>query len=150
MQVTTCQVGAMLRLDAATRLVILSREGGRVVLSAIAPAGTALVFDGAPLRPQRGNAGTWTFLFSLHAVRRFVFGRYEVQVWLPGEVIPLASPCLDAVHVGITKLPTEPMRPGPVLPLFTSPPLPPAVVASPRHNPRAAGGGDLCEVRVCH
>lgn len=105
MQVETCQIGSALRLDDSTRLVIHRRHQQRVVLGATAPAGTPLVFDGAYISPMSGEAGTSTYLFSLLAVRRFVLGRYQVQVWLPGELVPLAADSGALLHVGITILP---------------------------------------------
>lgn len=100
MQVKTCRIGGALRLDRETRIVVHRRQGERVCLGATTPAGMALMFDHASIRPQPGTAGRFTFLFSLHAVRRFVLGRFEVQLWLPGELVPQAADCLDAVHIG--------------------------------------------------
>lgn len=105
MQIETRQVGGVLRLDDNTRIVIHRRQGERVVLGATAPAGAPLAFDGAYISPMSGTAGASTFLFSLLAVRRFVLGRYEVQVWLPGDLVPLAAGCDDTLHFGITILP---------------------------------------------
>lgn len=105
MQVVTCHIGGVLRPGDNTRPVIHSRQGERIVLGATAPASTPLAFDGTCISPMSGTAGFSTFLFSLLAVRRFVLGRYEIQVWLPGELIPLAAGCDDALHFGITILP---------------------------------------------
>lgn len=105
MQIETRQVGGVLRLGDNARIVIHRRQGERVVLGATAPAGTPLAFDGAYISPMSGTAGCSTFLFSLLAVRRFVLGSYEVQVWLPGELVPLAADCESWLHFGITTLP---------------------------------------------
>ena len=105
MQVETRQVGGVIRLGDNIRLVIHRRQGERVVLGATAPADMPLAFSGAYLSPMSGTAGASTFLFSLQAVRRFALGRYEVQMWLAGELIPLAVDCEDWLHFGITILP---------------------------------------------
>ena len=105
MQVETCQVGGALRLDDRTRIVIHSRQGERVCLGAMVPAGTDLILGGAPVRPISGTPGTWAYLFSLQALRRFTLGRFEVRIWLPGELVPLAADCEDWLHVGISRAP---------------------------------------------
>lgn len=101
MQVVTCRVGQPLPLGEASHILVHRRQGERLVLGATAPAGTELILAGAPLRPITGADGEWSYLFSLLATRRFVFGRFEVSVWLPGEVVPLAAACEDWLHVGI-------------------------------------------------
>ena len=101
MQIETCQIGSVLRLGADTRVVIHRRQGERVCLGATAPAGTELLLGGASLRPIAGTPGLWSYLFSLHATRCFTLGRFEVHVWLPGELLPLAADCNDWLHVGI-------------------------------------------------
>lgn len=110
MQIETRKVGGVLRLDDNTRLAVHRRQGERVVLGATAPEGTPLVFDGACISPMSGTVGFSTFLFSLLAVRRFMLGRYQVQVWLPGELVSLAAGCDDALHMGFTILPDRSLR----------------------------------------
>lgn len=102
MQVVTCRVGGSLRPTDNTRIVIHRCQGKRVVLGVTAPAGTELVFGGAALRPMSGTAGTSSFLFSLQSIRQFTLGGFDVCVWLPGELVPLAADCEDWLHVGIT------------------------------------------------
>lgn len=105
MQVETCQIGGALRLDDNIRIVIHRREGERVVLGVTAPPGTTLELGGAIVRPISGTQGIWSYLFSLHAIREFTLGRFNVCVWLPGELVPLAADCEDWLHVGITTSP---------------------------------------------
>lgn len=105
MQVKTCQVGGALRLDDRTRIVVHRRQGVRVCLGATAPPGTDLILGGAPVRPIVGTPGLWAYLFSLQALRRFTLGRFEVQIWLPGEWVPLAAACEDWLHIGISAVP---------------------------------------------
>jgi hypothetical protein len=109
MQVETCQVGRALRLGDNTRMVIHRRQGERVCLGATAPAGTDLILGGALVRPIASPPGTWTYLFSLQALRGFTFGRFEVRIWLPGELIPLAADCEDWLHIGISPVPEPPL-----------------------------------------
>ncbi|MFZ5636670.1 MAG: hypothetical protein ACOY82_08795 [Pseudomonadota bacterium] len=111
MQVETCQVGRTLRLGDNTRIVIRRREGERVCVDVTAPAGTDLILGGAPVRPISGTIGVWTYFFSLQAFRRFRIGRFEVCIWLPGELIPAAD-CDDWLHIGVT-----PARDMPLVPL---------------------------------
>ena len=106
MHIETCKVGGVLRLGDNTRIVIHRRQGERVVLGATAPVGTELIFDGVPIRPISGTVGIWSYLFSLHAIRRFTLGRFEVCVWLPGEIVSHASDCEDWLHVGVIALPS--------------------------------------------
>ena len=113
MQVETCQVGGALRLDDRTRIVIHRRQGERVCLGASAPAGTDLILGGASVRPIAGTLGTWTYLFSLQALRGFTLGRFEVRIWLPGELLPLASDCEDWLHLGISLVPNSPFASAP-------------------------------------
>lgn len=101
MQVETCHIGSALRLGADTQVVFHRRQGERVCLGATAPAGTELLLGGASLRPIAGTPGLWSYLFSLHATRSFSLGRFEVHVWLPGELLPHAADCEDWLHVGI-------------------------------------------------
>jgi hypothetical protein len=101
MQVVTCRVGGSLRPTDNTKIVIHRRQGRRVVLGVTAPAGTELIFGGAALRPMSGTAGTSSFLFSLQSIRQFTLGGFDVRVWLPGELVPLAADCEDWLHVGI-------------------------------------------------
>jgi hypothetical protein len=72
-----------------------------VALSVSAAAGICLWLDGARLEPLRRADGTWGYVFSLLAVRRFRLGHLALQVWLPGDVVPHARGCDDAVHLGI-------------------------------------------------
>ncbi|MFZ5635880.1 MAG: hypothetical protein ACOY82_04770 [Pseudomonadota bacterium] len=101
MQIETCQVGGRLRLDDSTRIVIHRRQGQRVCLGVTAPEGMELMLGGALVRPISGAVGVWTYLFSLQALRRFSLGRYEVRIWLPGELVPLAADCEDWLHIGV-------------------------------------------------
>lgn len=105
MQVETCQVEGTLCLGRKTWIVNHRRQGERVCLGATAPTGSPLLFDGAYISPMSGTTDFLTFFFSLRAVRRFVLGRYAVQAWLPGELIPLAADCEDWLHFGISALP---------------------------------------------
>jgi hypothetical protein len=101
MQVVTCRVGDSLRPTNNTRIIIHHRQARRVGLGVTAPAGTELIFGGAALRPMSGTAGTSNFLFSLQSIRQFTLGGFDVRVWLPGELVPLAADCEDWLHVGI-------------------------------------------------
>ena len=105
MQIGTFQVGGALRLGNVARIVIHRRQGERIVLGATAPVGTELILDGAAIRPISDTVGIWSYLFSLHAIRRFTLGRFEVRIWLPGELVPLAADCEDWLHVGISRAP---------------------------------------------
>jgi hypothetical protein len=102
MQVETCQVGRTLRLGDNTRIVIRRREGARVCVDVTAPAGTDLILGGAPVSPISGTIGVWTYFFSLQALRCFRLGRFEVRVWLPGELVSHAADCDDWLHIGVT------------------------------------------------
>lgn len=136
MQIETCQVGSALRLGDNTKIVIHRRQEERICLSAMAPAGTDLIFGGAALRPMSGTAGTSSFLFSLQSIRQFRLGGFDVRVWLPGELVPLAADCKGWLHVGIT-----PARIGP------APALPaPSWMRSPWHSPSTTGAGFFLEV----
>lgn len=138
MQVITCQIGGALRLGDGARIVIHRRQGERIVLGATAPAGTDLIFDGAPVRPISGTVGTWNYLFSLQAIRRFTLGRFEVCVWLPGEIVPLASDCEDWLHVGvIARPPADGPAMAPLTSIEVASPAPAALAPPPF---RAAGG----------
>lgn len=105
MQIGTFQVGGALRLGNVARIVIHRRQGERIVLGATAPVGTELILDGAAIRPISDTVGIWSYLFSLHAIRRFTLGRFEVCVWLPGEIVPLAADCEDWLHIGVLARP---------------------------------------------
>lgn len=127
MQVKTCHVGRALRLDNNIRIVI-RRQGERVCVDVTAPAGTDLILGGAPLRPISGMIGVWAYFFSLHALRRFSLGRFEVCIWLPGELVPHATDCEDWLQIGVTPARLLPARnsllasrPAPVTPAV--PPL---------------------------
>lgn len=112
MQVETCQVGRTLRLGDNTRIVIRRREGARICVDVTAPAGTKLILGGAPVSPISGTIGVWTYFFSLQALRRFRLGRFEVCIWLPGELVSDAADCDDWLHIGVT-----PARDAPLVPL---------------------------------
>lgn len=129
MQVVTCWVGGSLRPADNTRIVIHRRQGRRMVLGVTTPAGTELIFGGAALRPMSGRAGTSSFLFSLQSIRQFTLGGFDVRVWLPGELVPLAADCEDWLHVGI--VPTS-IHPAPALPA-------PVVAASPLSQTKGDG-----------
>jgi hypothetical protein len=138
MHIETCKVGDALRLGNNARIVIHRRQGERIVLGATAPVGTELIFDGAPIRPISGTVGIWSYLFSLHALRRFTLGRFEVCVWLPGEIVPLASDCEDWLHVGVIALPPADGRAmTPLASIDVASPVPAALALPPF---RAAGG----------
>ncbi len=128
MQIETCQIGSALRLGDNTKIVFHRRQGKRICLSAIAPAGTDLIFGGAALRPMLGKAGTSSFLFSLQWVRQFRLGAFDLCVWLPGELVPLAADCGDWLHVGIT---SARIGPAPALPASVVDALP---LAQPEHD----------------
>ncbi|MFZ5635842.1 MAG: hypothetical protein ACOY82_04575 [Pseudomonadota bacterium] len=111
MQIETCQVGRTLRLGDNTRIVIRRREGERICVDVTAPAGTDLILGGASVRPTSGTIGVWTYFFSLQALRRFMLGRFEVEIWLPGELVPHAADCDDWLHIGITPACHIPLAP---------------------------------------
>lgn len=138
MQVITCQIGGALRLGNGARIVIHRRQGERIVLWATAPVGTDLIFDGAPVRPISGTVGMWSYLFSLHAIRRFTLGWFEVHVWLPGEIVPHATDCEDWLHVGVVAWPPVEARAMTPLASIEAASPAPAALASPPF--RAAGG----------
>lgn len=118
MRVETCQIGRALRLGPDTRLLVHDRQKTRVVLGAVAPVGSELILGGAPVSPIAGTLGIWTYLFSLQALRRFVLGSFEVQVWLPGELVPHAADCEDWLHIGVTPAgPLPPVRNTSLVPL---------------------------------
>jgi hypothetical protein len=143
MQIKIRRVGDAIRLGDNTRVLIHRRQGERVVLGAIAPVGTPLIFDGVPIRPQSGTAGTSNFFFSLQAIRRFTLGHYAVQVWLPGELVPSAAECQDWLHFGIAEQSAGWMPSAPssvVHPCGLAGPLAP--LRSPAQTaPRATGAG---------
>lgn len=140
MRIETCRVGGALRLDGGTRIEIFDRLGERIVLGITAPTGTDLTLGGARVRPIPARIGVWQYLFSLGGCRRFALGRdgaalWDVHVWLPGELVPLAADCLDWVHVGVTPGPGETAPPHGAAPAA----LPGAVVlAGPWPARRAA------------
>ena len=138
MQIETRQVGGVLRLGDNTRIVIHRRQGEHIVLGATAPVGTDLIFDGALVRPISGTVGIWSYLFSLQAIRRFTLGRFEVYVWLPGEIVPLASDCEDWLHVGVIARP--PIEGRAMAPLTNIEAASPASAALAPPPFRAAGG----------
>lgn len=117
MQVETCQVGRALRLGDQTQIVIRRREGERVCVDITAPVGTKLMLGGAPVRPISGTIGVWTYFFSLHALRSFRLGRFEVRIWLPGELVPRAADCKDWLHIGVTPARDAAPLPAPVTPV---------------------------------
>lgn len=101
MQVMTCRVGQTVGVGEESRIVVQARIGPRVALAVSAAAGICLWLDGARLEPLRRADGTWGYVFSLLSLRRFRLGRLALQVWLPGDVVPHAAGCDDAVHLGI-------------------------------------------------
>ncbi len=135
MQVVTCRVGGSLRPTDNTRIVIHRSQGRRVVLGVTAPAGTELIFGGAALRPMSGTAGTSSFLFSLQSIRQFTLGGFDVRVWLPGELVPLAADCEGWLHVGVT-----PSRPLPVRDALLAPLPAPVTPARPLLQVEDDGG----------
>jgi hypothetical protein len=143
MHIETRQVGSTLRLGADTRVVIHRREGPRVVLGASAPAGTALIFDGTPIRPVSDTAHVSHFLFCLQAIRRFVLGRYQIQVWLPGEWLPDAADCVDWLHFGIVALPAPAPAPLPASSVSSHPSPWQSPVAPVHPLSQSPGGGRL-------
>ena len=102
MQVVTCRVGGSLRPISNTRIVFPCRQGKRLVLVVAALAGTELIFDGAALRPMSGRAWASSFFFSLQSIRQFTLGRFDMRIWRPGELVPLAADCEGCLHVGIS------------------------------------------------
>lgn len=100
MEVMTCRIGQPVTLGDGSRIVLQARMGRRVALAVNAPAGTPLWLGGARLAPLRDPQG-WAYVFSLQALRHFRVGRLLVQVWLPGDVVPHAADCVDAVHLGV-------------------------------------------------
>ena len=135
MHIETCKVGGVLRLGDNTRIVIHRRQGERVGFGATTPIGTQLILDGAAIRPMSGSIGSWHYLFSLQNIRRFTLGRFEVCVWLPGEVVPLAADCEDWLHVGVVAWPSH--QATPLANIEVASPAP-AALASPLF--RATGG----------
>jgi hypothetical protein len=135
MQIKTCQIGRALRRGDNTRIVIHRRQGRRMVLGVTAPAGTELIFGGAALRPMSGKAGTASFLFSLQSISQFTLGGFDVSVWLPGELVPVAADCEDWLHVGIASagIGLAPALPAPVM------------AAPPCRRPRTTGAGLFLE-----
>lgn len=140
MQIETRQVGGVLRLGDNTRIVIHRRQGEHIVLGATAPVGTDLIFDGALVRPISGTIGIWSYLFSLQAIRRFTLGQFEVCVWLPGEIVPLASDCEGWLHVGvIARSPAERCAMAPLASIAVVSPVP-AALGPPRSGLLAGAG----------
>lgn len=133
----TCQVGSGLRLGDNTRIMIHRRQGPRVGFGATTPIGTQLILDGAAIRPMSGSIGSWNYLFSLQNIRRFTLGRFEVCVWLPGEIVPHASDCEDWLHVGVVAWPAvEAHAVTPMTSIEAASPAPAALAPPPF---RAAG-----------
>jgi hypothetical protein len=141
MQIVTCQVGGSLRLGEGARIVIHGRQGARIALSAWAPAGTELILGGVAMHPVSGKGGVWRYLFSLCGLRRFRLGEYEVQVWLPGELVAQAADCADRVHFGIGgRLQASPLEYRPPAPARSGAFAPPERLPTPH----AADGRAQC------
>lgn len=100
--VMTCRIGGTVRIGDDIHVTLQRRLQDRVTLGVIAPAGTCLHFDGASLQPIILPSGAHAYLFSLLGVRRFRIDGIEVEVWLPGDAVPLASDCDDHIHLGIS------------------------------------------------
>lgn len=101
MVVMTCRIGGTVRIGDDIHVTLQRRLQERVTLGVIAPAGSRLHFDGACLQPIVLPSGAQAYLFSLLGVRRFRIDGIEVEVWIPGDAVPLASDCDDHVHFGI-------------------------------------------------
>ena len=129
MQVETCQLGRTLRLTDNTRIVFHRRQGKRAGLGVAAPVGTELIFDGAAFRPMSGRAWTSSFLFSLQSIRQFTLGRFDMRIWRPSELVPLAADCEGRLHVGIS---SACIGPATALPA-------PVVAANPPSQPQRDG-----------
>lgn len=97
----TCRIGGTVRIGDDIHVTLQRRLQDRVTLGVIAPAGTRLHFDGACLQPIVLPSGAHAYLFSLLGVRRFRIDGIEVEVWIPGDAVPLASDCDDHIHFGI-------------------------------------------------
>ena len=103
MQVMTCSVGQPVGLGDGSQIVVQARIGRRVALALDTQPGTPLWLSGARLEPLRH----WGYVFSLLCLRRFRLGRLALQLWLPGDVVPHATGCEDAVHLGIAATPAN-------------------------------------------
>ena len=101
MVVMTCRIGGTVRIGDDIHVTLQRRLQHRVTLGVIAPAGTRLHFDGACLQPIVLPSGAHAYLFSLLRVRRFRIDGVEVEVWIPGDAVPLAFDCDDHIHFGI-------------------------------------------------
>lgn len=101
MVVMTCRIGGTVRIGDDIHVTLQRRLQDRVTLGVIAPAGTRLHFDGACLQPIVLPSGAHAYLFSLLRVRRFRIDGIEVEVWIPGDAVPLAFDCDDHIHFGI-------------------------------------------------
>lgn len=141
MQIVTCQVGGSLRLGEGIRIVIHGRQGARIALGAWAPAGTELILGGVAMHPVSGKGGVWRYQFSLYGLRRFRLGEYEVQVWLPGELVAQAADCADRIHFGVAgRSQTSPLEYLPPVPARSSAFAPPERLLAPH----AADGRAQC------
>lgn len=110
MLVLTCRVGGTLRVGDDICVTFERRMRDRVAVWVMTPAGVNLFLDRACLQPSILPSGSQSYLFSLLGIRRFRVGSIEVGVWLPGEVVALASDCDEFIHVGIHAF--EPIRIG--------------------------------------
>ncbi len=129
MQLVICRVGGTLRPTSNTRIVFHRRQGKRVVLGVTVPAGTELIFGAAALRPMSGRAWTSSFLFSLQSIRQLTLGRFDMRIWRPSELVPLAADCEGRLHVGIS---SACIGPATALPA-------PVVAANPPSQPQRDG-----------
>jgi len=93
--------GETVRIGVAFHVSLRCGLQDRVTPGVIGPAGSRLHFDGACLQPIVLPSGAQAYLFSLLGVRRFRIDGIEVEVWIPGNTVPLASDCDDHVHFGI-------------------------------------------------
>ncbi|MBX3714189.1 MAG: hypothetical protein KF800_19670 [Lysobacter sp.] len=101
MVVQTCRIGGTVRIGEDIHVTLQRRLNDRVTVGVIAPAGTRLRFDSACLQPIVLPSGAHAYLFSLLRVRRFRIDEIEIEVWLPGDAVPLAFDCEDYIHFGI-------------------------------------------------
>ena len=108
MVVQTCRIGGTVRIGEDIHVTLQRRLNDRVTVGVIAPAGTRLRFDSACLQPIVLPSGAHAYLFSMLGVRRFRIDDIEIEVWLPGDAVPLAFDCEDYIHFGI-RMP-QPLR----------------------------------------
>jgi hypothetical protein len=106
--VQTCRIGGTVRIGDDIHVTLQRRLNDRVTVGVISPAGTRLRFGSACLQPIVLPSGAHAYLFSLLGVRRFRIDDIEIEVWLPGDAVPLAFDCEDYIHFGI-RMP-QPLR----------------------------------------